>query len=236
MKIKIVIPVKTTMWTEPVKEAYNEYKSEETELDFVSLKKGPRSIEQAYDVAWSALPTIKEVEKAEAEGYDGVIIYCFNDPGLIAAKEAVDIPVMGINEASTHMARLLGRKFSIVGVGGKNRWGTKLDRASTYGLRDSLVSVRSTSVKVLDIKRDMEKLKDALLSEANKAVSKDGADVIVLGCGGLLGLAKGIEEELGVPVIDPGLTALKVIEGLVKLDLTQSKKAFPVPEEKERTS
>jgi Asp/Glu/hydantoin racemase len=44
-----------------------------------------------------------------------------------------------------------------------------------------------------------------------------------------------MQEKLNVPVIEPGLVALKVAEDLVKLKLTQSKRAYPKPYEKRRT-
>jgi allantoin racemase len=97
-----------------------------------------------------------------------------------------------------------------------------------------LVSIRLADIPVLDVNRDREKLWNAILAEARKAVEEDGADVIVLGCGALFGLAQQLQKELGVPVIDPGLVALKIAEDLVKLRLAQSKKAFPFPNPKRR--
>ena len=235
MRIKVIVPVSTNIWNEMIREAYEKYKDPDTEITVVNIKKGPESIECTYDATWAELEALLEAEKAEEEGYDAVIDYCHSDPGLIAMKEKLEIPVVGLHEASIHLASMLGRKFSIVTVGGENVKGPKLDRVRLYGLENKLASVRSVDIKVLDIKKDFNKLVDALYQEAKKAITEDGADVIVLGCGSLLGVAKILQEKLKVPVIDPGLAALKMAEMLVKLGLSQSKKAYPKPYSKKRT-
>ena len=234
LRIKVVVPVTTSIWNEMVREAYETVKDPGTEVTVVNLERGPESIEQHYDVAWAEVFALQEIEKAEGEGYDAVISYCFDDPALLASKEKLRIPVVGLQEPSIHLASMLGRKYSVVGVGGELATGDSMDSARLYGLENSLASVRITDIPVLDIRKDREKLYSALLAEGRKAVEEDGADVIVLGCGGLLGLAEELQKELRVPVIDPGLAALKVAEDLVKLGLAQSKKAFPFPNPKSR--
>jgi allantoin racemase len=44
----------------------------------------------------------------------GHVIACFGDPGLLAARELADKPVVGIAEAAMHMATLVATRFSIV--------------------------------------------------------------------------------------------------------------------------
>ena len=65
-------------------------------------------------------------------------------------------------------------------------------------------------------------------------MNEDGAEVLVLGCTGMTGMAERLSHELNVPVIDPIPTAVKLAEMLVGLGLSHSKLAFPVPPEKKR--
>ena len=236
MRIKVIEPVTPpTPWNKTIKEVYEAYKDPDTEITVVNPEKGPESIEQIYDETWTSLPTLLEAEKAEKEGYDAVIDYCFDDPALPSLKEALTIPVVGINEPSVHFASILGRKFSVIGVGGENeKWAIE-DKVTAYGLSSKLASIRLTDIKVLEIKKDFDRLVNALMEKGRKAVEEDGADVIVLGCGGLLNVAEILQKKLNVPVLDPGLVALKVVEDLVKLKLAQSKKAYPKPYQKKRT-
>jgi len=109
------------------------------------------------------------------------------------------------------------------------------NKVASCGLSGKLASVRLTDIRVLDIKKEFDRLLNALMEEGRKAVEEDGADVPVLGCGGLLNVAEILQEKLNVPVVDPALVALKIAEDLVKLKLAQSKKAYPKPYEKKRT-
>ena len=51
----------------------------------------------------------------------------------------------------------------------------------------------------------------------NEVIKTYQADVIILGCTGLAGFSFKAQEELGVPVIDPALAALKVAEAVLTL-------------------
>ncbi len=234
-KIKIVVPVATAAWNELVLEDMGRYKAGDTELAVVNIEKGPESIECTYDVAWAELLTVQECEKAEAEGCNGVIIYCFGDPGLRAAKEKLDIPVVGINEPAVHFASMLGNRFSIMAVGPDtvNR-AMLVDNVLLYGLESRCASIRFLSMPVLELETQKDKQTKRLFEEAQKAVEEDGADTIVLGCGSMFGVEKKIRNELNVSVVVPGPVALRTCEALIDLGLAQSKRFFAAPPSKKR--
>jgi allantoin racemase len=58
-------------------------------------------------------------------------------------------------------------------------------------------------------------------------MAEQGAEALVLGCGATTGLAARITQALDIPVLDPGLTAVKYAEMLVDLGLSHSKRAYP---------
>ena len=63
-----------------------------------------------------------------------------------------------------------------------------------------------------------------------QALTEDGCGAIVLGCGGMATLAQELTRELQVPVIDGVSAAVKMVESLVALGLSTSKRgdlAFP---------
>ena len=51
---------------------------------------------------------------AERDGFDAVIIHCFIDPGLRAARERVRIPVVGPGEVTLRAGASLNRKIGMV--------------------------------------------------------------------------------------------------------------------------
>ncbi len=233
-RIKVIVPVSTPMWNEPVKEEMEKYKDSDTQISIINIAKGPESIECVYDEAYAELFVLQEAEKAEKEGYDAVIIYCFQDPGLRAAKEKLNIPVVGINEPSIHVASLLGNKFSIIFPG--SVFNSIVDKLNLYGLGHKCASIKACGISVLDLEKNKERTAQRLFEEAKKAVEEDGADTIVFGCGGMLGVADKISKELKVPVIAPGFVGLKICEDLISLGLSQSKRFFATPTEKKRIS
>jgi allantoin racemase len=86
---------------------------------------------------------------------------------------------------------------------------------------------------------DHARLLRALVDQSVKAVEEDGAHVIILGCTGMAGLAREVEKGLNkrgigdVPVIDPGILALKIAEALADMGLSHSKRSYPFPPQKE---
>lgn len=239
-RIKVVVPVCTDMWNAPVKALMDRYKEPDTQIVIENLDTGPESLEFAYDKAYAELPTVQQAKKAEQEGHDGVIIYCFADPGLAAAREALSIPVVGLCETSIYIASLLGEKFTILLAGSKELFASKrivvMNRLKAYQFEHKCASIRPLGVPVLDLEAQHGKKLAQVLAQVRTAIEQDGADTIVLGCGGILQIREDTSSALNAPVIVPALAALKTCESLIQMNLMQSKRCYPVPEKKKRLS
>jgi allantoin racemase len=96
-----------------------------TVITAVNPDMGPASIESHYDEALSVPGLLAEIARAQADepAADGFVIACFGDPGLDAARELADGPVVGIAEAAMHAASFLGRGFSVVTTLGRTAGG-----------------------------------------------------------------------------------------------------------------
>jgi len=140
--------------------------------------------------------------------------------------------VVGIEEATLHLAAMLGARFSIM-TPRKTRIPMRTEHVHMRGLGHSLASVRSLDLSVADTDRYPEKTKQRVFEVAQKAVEEDGAEVIILGCAGMAGYARELETKLNIKVLDPTAVALKVAEALADLGLAHSKRAmFAYPPEK----
>jgi len=154
---------------------------------------------------------------------DTVIIACFDDTGLDAARCCTDAPVIGISEAAFHMASLIAGKFSVV---------TTLSRSIPaiehnlvrYGLAGCCARVRASEVPVLELERPGSGARGKISSEIHLAIEADGAEAIVLGSAGMADLAQALAVEHRLPVIDGVTAAVKLAEGLVELGLKTSKR------------
>jgi allantoin racemase len=66
-----------------------------------------------------------------------------------------------------------------------------------------------------------------MVTLGRQLLEEQGAEALVLGCGATTGLAARVAQQLAVPVLDPGLTAVKYAEMLVDLGLSHSKRTYP---------
>ena len=235
MRIRIVTPLTTAGFTSP--DDVELAASVGTEVSQVSIDYGPASVECEFDIALSAPDTVAKTRAAARDGCDAVIIDCMSDPGLAAAREAVDIPVIGASQAAMHVAALLARSFSVVTVVDNVRPMFE-DQSRRYGVGRKLRSVRSIDIPVLELDDKPVEVRARLADESVAAIVEDGAQAIVFGCTGLKGCAGNLQRDLeergftGIPVIDPVVAALKVAEAIVGLGLSHSKRTHPTPSRK----
>lgn len=235
MRIKVINPNTSAGMTEGIKHAAENNARTDTEIVAVSPEMGPASIESYYDEYLSIPGVLDEVRKGETEKVDAFVVACYGDPGLQAAREITSRPVIGIAEASLYMASILAARFSVVTV--LPRIKTMIEElVGSYGMDHRVIDVRTTPMCVLDFENDPGAGMEMLRQEGKKAVQEDDAEAILLGCAGMADFANDLEKELGVPVIDGVVAAVKFAEAIVDMGKTTSKlKTYKHPEKKEIT-
>jgi len=188
-----------------------------TEVVVKDFEKGPRHLEYLYYEALVIPDVIHSVKRGEAEGFDGAVIGCFADPGLLEAREVTrGIPVAGPMESSLALAATLGYRFSV--IIGRRKWQPLMnDLIHRYGFAPRLASFREVGLGVRDFERAPDVTAERLEEASRKAVHEDGAEVVVLGCTGTYGHYRELQRALKVPVIDPVVAAMNHIEMLVDL-------------------
>ncbi len=225
LKMLVLNPVSTDIWNELTLMHVKEVVSPDVYVAVKSLARGPPAIECACDRDLAAPYVVKEVIKASKESFHAIVINCFDDPGLQASREVSESLVLGIGETSITSALLLGHRIAIISTG-KHSKTAYYRKALELGFEKRIVYTSGIDVRVLDLRKDLDKVRKALLDEAKMAVNEFAAEVIVLGCGGFIGLSKELSNEIGVPVIDPTLVTVKLAEALIKLGLRHSKTYF----------
>ncbi|MBU5627883.1 aspartate/glutamate racemase family protein [Oscillibacter sp. MSJ-2] len=226
-RIKIIIPNTTSEFNESVYNLFNPLKASDTELDICNIKgEGALYLDQKYDEVWSELSLLKEAEQAEKDGFDGVIVYCALDPARMALREALQIPVVSIFETALHVTAMLGNHISLIAPPGSIA--SREEMFHQYHMEDQMTSVEFFNLGIENLAEDESSSYQIVKAAAQRALNK-GADSLVLGCGAVMGIAKRLSEELGVPVVEPGPVALKYCEALIELGLHHSKVAFSLP-------
>ncbi|MCR4428428.1 MAG: aspartate/glutamate racemase family protein [Caldiserica bacterium] len=233
MKIMVINPNTSSSMTEHLRKVLEERKRPDTQLSVVNPEHGPLTIESAFEESWATVNMLGLVKKANQDGFDGIIIACFSDPGLRASREISDIPVFGIMETSLHIACMLGSRFTII-TNRRERVPHKVQQVHELGLGNFLASVRPLNLSVQETDSNPQVAKRRIMEVSRSAVEEDGAEVIVLGCAGMAGYEEEIEKELKVAVLDPSTVTLKFAEALAEIGLRHSKLGlFARPPEKE---
>ena len=237
MKIRVIAPIISNVFNEEILKETAQFKAPDTEIDVVNLDLGPASIESHYDEVLAAYHITEKVREAEKEGADGVFVDCFGDPGVDAARELVRIPVVGGFQPAALTASLIAGTWSVVTVL-KSVLPMIQDLSRKLGVDRNIASIRDIDTPVLELS-DKKVLEQRLLKHSEAAVKEDGAEAIVLGCTGMLGLAQNLEKQLveiglPVPVVDPTASAIGYLELLYRSGVTQSLITYPSPPEKER--
>ena len=154
-------------------------------------------------------------------GFDAVVIAAFGDPGLGGLREALPIPVTGLTEAALASAHLLGNRISIIAISQRiQAWYREV--VESYGFGGRLASIRSLDLPLRDIAAVQAEHGAALKAMAERAVREDGADVIVLAGAPLAGLARSLQGQLPVPVVDGVASAVRHAVTLVGLQAGQA--------------
>ena len=232
MKIMLINPNTTQYMTDSILECAKKFARPDTELFAVTSSFGVSSVE-CYVDEYLAIPAVlKEVMKGEKMGMDAYIISCFGDPGLQAAREITEKPVLGIAESAITAAKFLAPNFSIVSVLDRGLKVTA-DVVNNYGANPFCRSIRSTGLSVLDFGRDPQRGLAALAEQSRLAVKDDKAECILLGCAGFVDFVDALNKELGVPVLDGVSPAVKFAEALVEMGVKTSKiNTWTQPEKK----
>jgi allantoin racemase len=152
----------------------------------------------------------------EHRNVDAAIIAAFGDPGLLAARELFDIPVIGMAEAAMLAACMLGRSFAIVAFASAlGPWYREC--VEMHGLSGRCAGIRMLDGAFRSISDVQEEKEELLVELANRAVAELEADAVILAGAPLAGLARKVKSRISVPVIDQVQAAVKLAESVLAL-------------------
>lgn len=190
------------------------------------LDEGPPHLEYHLYEHEAFAPMLELMREAEADGCGAGVIGCFYDGGLRELREALQMPVVGMAEASLLLASSLGHRFSI--IVGRRKWIPKMsDNVLLYGLERKLASFRSVEMGIPEVLAEPTRFFDRVIEESHRAVAEDGAEVIVLSEIATPPFWERARSELPVPLVDPGVACWKWAELAadlyLRLGITHSK-------------
>ena len=183
------------------------------EIECLTLAEGPFGIESLVDSDSVILPLVRLVQSRPDAA--AVVIACYSDPGIDAARSVAACPVFGIQESGTLMAMARGDRFGVIALSDRS-----IARHLRYLRRmqviDRLAGERPADLSVAESASEGDTL-ETLLSAGRLLRDHDGANAIVLGCAGMARHRAALEDALGVPVIDPTQAAVAMALGAVRI-------------------
>ena len=198
---------------------------------YARLKRASDTI-YAYPYYINSLDVVHRCHEASNDGFDGILVACSGDPGVIQARSVSRVPVVGPFAATMHLACEYGLRFGVVTVEDRPWLEAVHTIVDANGLRSRCSGIRSIEttsavaftqgfVDPAEVIADIERQSRRLVAE--------GANSIILASAGLscICAAAGFTrlDDLGVPVFDVLTVGLKTLE--MRVELT-AKGGFPV--------
>ncbi|MBW8268012.1 aspartate/glutamate racemase family protein [Caldovatus aquaticus] len=169
---------------------------------------------------------LENVARADAAGFDAVLLGNIADPGLRAAREMARVPVLGLCETALLTACQMGASIGLVVANDKH--GARVaENVAGYGLSSRVAAVeRMRLERLADLDAAFaegpvrERILGAFRAAAEACVAR-GAEVVIPAVGVamvLIAEAGIVEAGRGAPVLNGAIALLKAGEAAVKLD------------------
>ncbi|WP_254910501.1 aspartate/glutamate racemase family protein [Gulosibacter sp. 10] len=161
----------------------------------VTAERGPAMIVDPAALARAEGAVLDVARKAvEAHRPDAVIVAAIGDPGRAALQRALDVPVIGIGQASIRAAAAGGRRFGMAT--------TTHELVGAYGCRERFTGVSLSRRGPLELASDPEAQYLELL-EAVRASRARGAEAVIIAGGPLSDTARRLRDAVDLPIVEP---------------------------------
>jgi allantoin racemase len=215
MRLLLVNPNISDSVSELIRAEAQRSASPGTEIEVLTAPFGVAYIETRFESLVGAYATA-QVAAEHVHRFDAVVVAAFGDPGLAGLREVLPVPVTGMTEAALASAHLLGHRISIIAISQRiQAWYREV--VDSYGFGSRLASIRALDRPLSAIGGVQQEHAQALKALAERAVAEDGAEVLILAGAPLAGLARSLQGQLPVPVVDGVSSAVRHAESLVAL-------------------
>ena len=180
----------------------------------VTIADGPPGIQTQHDVDRAALSVYKFAQE-HLDDAAGFVTACFSDPGLHLLREIKGVPSFGISESAALTAMTLGQRFGVIAIldGSIGRhwrtWGA-------MGITQRVAGEVAIGRSVTELADQAATLK-SMIAAGERLKREHGANVLVMGCAGMAPFRSKLQEELGLPIVEPTQAAVSMALGRLQL-------------------
>ena len=184
-------------------------------IDCLTLAEGPPGIETQQHVD-GVVPHLLSLVSQKETQYAAFVIACYSDPGLHSLREATRKPVLGISECGILTALTLGQRFGVIAIL-RQSIARHLRYVGALGVSERLAGELPVGLGVTELADEKKTFRRMV--EVGKALREQhGADVLVMGCAGMARYRKPLQDEVGIPVVEPTQAAVAMAIGRVRLN------------------
>ena len=220
MRILVINPNSTEAVTRGIDEALEPLRmAGGPAIDCVTLKEGPPGVETQQHVDGVVPHLLSLVSQKEAH-YSAFVIACYSDPGLHSLREATRKPVLGISECGILTALTLGQRFGVIAIL-KTSIPRHLRYVGALGVRERLAAELPVNLPVVELS-NQEKTFGRMVEVGKALRDQHAADVVIMGCAGMARYRKPLQDEIGIPVVEPTQAAVSMAIGRVRLNWAAS--------------
>lgn len=174
------------------------------EIRCVTLEDGPNGIVSARDSDDAAPAVLRYVERHGSDAA-GFVIACFSDPGVFAARDLTRAAVVGIGEAGYLAALSLGDTIATIGVSSKTDKTARMARQ--MGIDGRIACHLGLGLNYGEL-QDPGRVRKKILAAGRQIRDAHDVQALVFAGAGLARYVEALQDEIGIPVIDPTQSAL----------------------------
>jgi len=217
MKILVINPNLTQAVTDAVAAVARKYAAPGTEILAVTGEFGPQVIGSRAENAIAHGEMLRLAAKHHS-GCDALVLGVSLDTALLALRQLLPVPVVGMTEAGLLGASLVATKFGVLTYG-RRMVPLYEELVRAYGFGGRVVSVAAVEVAPAETFSDPARVRATVLAACIELVARDGAEAVVLAGAAMAGMHESLQAEVPVPLLDGIACAVPLAEMLVRLKL-----------------
>lgn len=230
LRIAIIAPVNTHQFNDLLLRAVAPVLPPDVDVTVHNIDEGHDCIQNRTNWLQNGYPVVKLAKTLQDLGVDGIWLSDFDMCGVEAAREVIDIPIIGGFPTSAFTALGLCQRFGILTIL-PSTLAMQQGHVLTYGQQDNFAGIQAIDCPV-DQLSNVDVVVAKSFPVALKLIQTQGAQALLLGCTGFVGVAEKLSALLSealqayVPVIDPNQAGISYLIGLVRMGLRPSRLCY----------
>lgn len=230
LRIAIIAPVNTSQFNDLLLKAVEPVLPPDVDVSVHNIDQGHDCIQNRTDWLENGFPVVKLAKSLQDQGFDGIWLSDFDMCGVEAAREVIDIPIIGGFPTSAFTALGLCQRFGILTIL-PSTLAMQQGHVLTYGQSENFAGIAPIDCPV-DQLSNVDVVVAKSFPVALKLINERGAQSLLLGCTGFVGVAEKLSALLSealqayVPVIDPNQAGIGYLISLVRMGVRPSRLCY----------